>query len=251
MLLCGREPGKGLDLLARTGLLGLWLPELLPMQGCVQNHHHAYPVWEHSLEVVRRADLDPADRWAALLHDGGKPGTRTQDANGVNHFHGHEAVSERLAEAILTRLRASNALTATVVALVRHHGTHPGPGWGDPACRRFLKRLGEDGLALERWGAFRLADQSGKGFGGERCDADHVATMARLEALAQVRPPLSVKALALDGRALMALARRKGGPWLGALQAHLMEQVLDEPALNQADALAGLVRIWLKTDEGA
>ena len=243
--LCGLEPGKGLSALAGTGLLGLWLPELLAMIGCRQNHHHLYPVWEHTLEVVRRAPPEPSLRWAALLHDCGKPGRRTEAPGGETHFYGHEALSVTLAQEILTRLRASNALAREVTALVRHHGTHPGPEWGDPACRRFLKRLQEDGLPLARWGAFRLADQAGKGFGLERCGLEHQALMARLEALARTRPPLDVKALALDGRTLMTLASRQGGPWLKDLQAHLLEQVMDDPELNEPEALKALAQRWL------
>ena len=244
-LLCGQEPGLGLAALADTGLLALWLPELVPMIGCQQNRHHRYPVWEHTLEVVRRAPPEPAQRWAALFHDCGKPAKRSEDAAGHIHFYSHEVVSERLALEILQRLRAGNALIHLVTALVRHHGTHPGPGWGDPACRRFLRKLQEDGLELQQWGAFRLADQSGKGYGEERWLADHLAAMARLEALLRSNPPLAVKALALDGRALMALAGRKGGPWLGELQHFLLEKVLDDPAGNARGMLEVWAREWL------
>ena len=76
-LLCGDEPQRGLDLLAGTGLLDLWLPELRPMIGCGQNRHHRWDVWRHTLEVVRWAPADPGLRWAALLHDAGKPGPRS------------------------------------------------------------------------------------------------------------------------------------------------------------------------------
>jgi len=245
-LLCGLQPGKGLSALAATGLLGLWLAELLPMIGCPQNRYHAYPVWEHTLEVVRRTPPDPGLRWAALLHDCGKPARKTEDAQGHIHFYGHEPVSVRIAGEILTRLRASGALARDVTALVAHHGTHPGPDWGDPACRRFLKRLQEDGLSLERWGVFRLADQSGKGVGDETCFEEHRAVMARLEALAQADPPLHVKALALDGRALMARANRKGGPWLGELQGFLLEKVMDDPTLNLPEKLEALAGAWLR-----
>jgi tRNA nucleotidyltransferase/poly(A) polymerase len=243
-LLCGPEPGLGLQTMAATGLLDLWLAELRPMIGCGQNRHHRYPVWEHVLEVVRRAPPEPDLRWAALLHDAGKPAARTVDVKGEVHFNGHEALSEALAGAILARLRAGHALTRQVTALVRHHGTHPGPAWGDAACRRFLKRLAEDGLPLERWARFRLADQSGMGFGEEPFRAAHQAMVARLEELAAAAP-LTVQALALDGRALMALAGRPGGPWLGQLQQALMEAVLEEPGRNRPGSLEVLAREWL------
>jgi tRNA nucleotidyltransferase (CCA-adding enzyme) len=245
-LLCGPEPGLGLGTMAATGLLDLWLAELRPMIGCGQNRHHLYPVWEHVLEVVRRVPPEPDLRWAALLHDTGKPAARTVDARGQVHFKGHEAISEALAGAILARLRAGHALTRQVTALVRHHGTHPGPAWGDPACRRFLKRLAEDGLPLERWARFRFADQTGKGFGEEPVRAAHLAMVARLEALAAAAPPLTVQALALDGRALMALAGRPGGPWLGQLQQALVEAMLEDPERNRPGPLGRLAREWLE-----
>jgi putative nucleotidyltransferase with HDIG domain len=250
-LLCGATPALGLQALADTGLLALWLPELLPMIGCEQNNHHCYPVWEHTLEVIRRTAAEPDLRWAALLHDVGKPATWNQDSRGDIHFHGHEAGSITLTRAILERLRASHALTRKVLALVAHHGTHPGAGWSDGACRRFLKQLRDDELSLERWGVFRLADQSGKGFGTRRCLADHRAIMARLQALEAARPPLAIRELALDGKALMALAGRKGGPWLGQLQTFLLEAVLDDPAVNAAAALEQAARLWLETHPAA
>ena len=244
-LLCGTMPGKGLKALAETGLLQLWLPELQPMIGCEQNRHHCYPVWEHTLEVVKRNLPEPDLRWASLLHDCGKPSSRTEDVGGGLHFHGHERVSVDLAQAILTRLRASHDLIRRVAALVRHHGTHPGATWSDAACRRFLKSLREDDLSLDRWAIFRLADQSGKGFGFRDCLADHRAILGRLEALAATRPPLSIRELALGGDALMAQAGRRGGPWLGQLQGFLMEAVLGNPAQNTEKELRQLAEGWL------
>ena len=244
-LLCAPDPALGLDALAITGLLDLWLPELRPMLGCAQNHHHRFAVWEHVEAVTRSAPPEPELRWAALLHDSGKPAARTVDAKGATHFHGHEAISEHLAQALLVRLRASHALAHRVAALVRHHGTHPGPSWSDAACRRFLKRLLEDDLPLERWAQFRLADQAGKGFGLEPFLLTHQALLVRLEALTAAHPPLAIQALALDGRALMALAGRRGGPWLGQLQQALLEAALEDPACNQPEPLGQLALDWL------
>jgi tRNA nucleotidyltransferase (CCA-adding enzyme) len=245
-LLCGAKPHQGLNHLAQTGLMALWLPELLPMIGCEQNRHHCYPVWEHTLEVIKRTHPETDLRWAALLHDCGKPGVRSEDLSGGLHFYGHEGQSVEMVQTIMTRLRASHELIRRVKALVRHHGTHPGATWSDAACRRFLKALQEDGLPLKHWAAFRLADQSGKGFGLRECLADHRALVARLEALAATRPPLAVRDLALGGTELMAQAGRTGGPWLGQLQTFLLEAVLGNPAQNTPEGLRKLARGWLE-----
>ncbi|HEY3270603.1 MAG TPA: HD domain-containing protein [Geothrix sp.] len=245
-LLCGAEPRRGLDLLARAGLLDLWLPELRPMLGCGQNRHHRWDVWDHTLEVVCRAPADPGLRWAALLHDAGKPAARTLGPDGEARFHGHEAGSLALAATILERLKAAHALRREVLALVRHHGTHPTAEWSDAACRRFLRHLSEDGLDLARWAAFRLADQQAKGLEVEARERDHAAILVRLEAVAAAAPPLMVKALALDGAALMALTGREGGPWLGKLQRDLLEAVIEDPSLNTPEALAELAEQKLR-----
>lgn len=239
-LLRGAEPDRGLALLVETGLLGVWLPELLPMVGCGQNRHHRYDVWTHTQAVVRAAPAAAGLRWAALLHDVGKPDTRTVTPGGDVHFHGHEAASLRLADAILERLKASHALRKVVLALIRHHGTHPDGAWGDAACRRFLRRLAEDGLPLDTWAAFRRADQLGKGCNEADRLVAHGQMVGRLQALLAAAPPLSVRDLALDGTALMKLSGRKGGPWVGVLQQRLLEAVLEDPGVNTPEGLAAL-----------
>ncbi len=241
-LLRGAEPQRGLDLLTESGLLDLWLPELRPMVGCGQNWHHAYDVWQHTLEVVRFAPVESSQRWAALLHDAGKPATRTVEPDGEVHFYGHEAHSLEVAAAVFERLKASHTLRKAALAIIRHHGTHPTGAWGDAACRRFLGRLEADGLGLESWAAFRLADQRAKRLDREIRQAEHATLVARLGTLLAARPPLTVRDLALDGAALMRLAGRPGGPWLGDLQKRLLEAVLDDPAANTTEGLAELVQ---------
>jgi len=247
-LLRGDEPHLGLTLLAESGLLDLWLAELRPMLGCIQNRHHRHDVWTHTLEVVRQVPAEAGLRWAALLHDAGKPGTRSTGPDGEVHFHGHEARSLELAETILESLRSSLSLRREVAALIRHHGTHPTEAWSDAACRRFLGRLAEDSLPLERWAAFRLADQRGKGLDLEARLDGHQGLLSRLRALAAAAPPLAVRDLALDGAALMKLAGRPGGPWLGELQRQLLVAVLDDPGLNRAEALAEVARKLMPPD---
>nr|WP_320134044.1 HD domain-containing protein [uncultured Holophaga sp.] len=244
-LLLGQAAGRGLELLEGAGLMDLWLPELRPLVGLEQGRHHRFDAWGHTRAAVMAAPCEMPLRWAALLHDLGKASTRSVDAAGQTHFHGHEEASLRLAVAVLERLKASRALQDSVAALIRHHGTHPGPEWGDGACRRFLRRLAEDRLPLATWAAFRLADQRAKGWGEEGCLPGHQAMLARLEALAAARPPLSTKALALDGRALMKLLGRSGGPWLGELQTHLLERLMDSPEGNTPETLGQWALDWV------
>ena len=245
-LLCSLDPKAGLQLLADSGLLDLWTPELRSMIGCTQNRHHLFPVWEHTLAAVGFAPEEPALRWAALLHDVGKPSTRAVDESGGAHFYGHEARSLEITGTLFARLKVGHAFTREVLALVRHHGTHPMDDWSDAACRRFLRKLSEDGLPLDEWGRFRIADQFAKGFGEEPYRSEHEKVMARLRKLAEAKPPLSPSALALDGKALIQFAGKPGGPWVGELQKLLLEAVIEDPGLNNEEALQGLAIHWLK-----
>ncbi len=257
-LLCGQEPARGMRLMEQTGLMDLWLPELRLLVGSAQNRHHRLDVWEHTLATYAVEKTANADmRWALLLHDTGKPSTRTLDAAGEVHFYGHEKVSAQFAEAILTRLRAPNQLREQVGALIRVHGEHPDPEGSDMAYRRLLKRLIEDGVSPDAWQLFRLADQYGKGWAD--CELtpsgqtgakwwlgvqrEWQTILARLEAVRF--PGMTAKELALDGNALMALAGRSGGPWLGGLQKHLLEAVLEDPAQNTAEDLRRIALAWL------
>lgn len=257
-LLCGQDPARGMRLMEQTGLMDLWLPELRPLVGSAQNRYHRLDVWEHTLATYAVEKTANADmRWALLLHDTGKPQTRQIGDDDQVHFYGHEAISAGLAVDILTRLRAPLQLRGRVKSLILVHGEHPDPGASDTAYRRLLKRLMEVGVEIESWELFRLADQYGKGWFD--CDQtpfgksgtewwvetrnEWIRIAARLKSVRF--PGMTAKELALDGNALMALAGRSGGPWLGGLQKHLLEAVLEDPAQNTAEGLRRIALAWL------
>ena len=81
-MLLGKDPVAGIDLLVQTGMGEVVLPEIGGMQMAIDEHHQHKDVYQHSLTVLRQAielEDDGPDlvlRWAALLHDIGKPGTR-------------------------------------------------------------------------------------------------------------------------------------------------------------------------------
>jgi tRNA nucleotidyltransferase (CCA-adding enzyme) len=243
-LLTGQDAPSGLRALLDYGLLDECMPEFRPTIGCGQNDYHAFDVWRHTLETVKAAPADPAMRWAALLHDIGKPEAKFIDAGGRVRFLGHEAISEKMASQILNRLKASNALQSETLALIRHHSTRPNSEWGPAAYRRLLHKLENDGLGWRRWASLQLADNLGKGVNTEKVPAAHAELMERMEKIAAAAPPLNVKALAIDGNAIMQLANMPQGPWIGALQKHLMEAVLDDPELNTTHDLELMVREW-------
>ena len=110
-----------------------------------RNPHHCYDLLEHTLHALDAVPPEESLRFAALLHDVGKPDCFSLDEDGVGHFYGHAARSAALADAMLVRLRAGNALREEVTELIRRHDT-PLPGCPEATLRRLLRRLGEERL---------------------------------------------------------------------------------------------------------
>lgn len=109
-------------IIQNVDVLSVVLPELVAMKGCPQNtKYHIFDVLEHSAHAVAYAPKTRLLRWAALLHDTGKPGCAFSDSCGVGHFYGHAELSARIAAEVLNRFTMSKAFKSDVVALVRAH----------------------------------------------------------------------------------------------------------------------------------
>lgn len=200
------------------------IPELAPCIGFDQkNAHHIYDVYTHIAHVVESTPPDLALRWAALLHDVGKPACFTQDSAGVGHFYGHAAESSRLASQILLRLKASNALRSEVCQLVKLHMNEiPAQKKG---VTRFLSRHGAK--TLENLLLLQKAD------GFESPEADTIRTLAAQ--IMQERGCLSLQDLAVNGHDLMALGY--SGSAIGQALKQLLEAVLEEQVENEKNEL--------------
>jgi poly(A) polymerase len=223
-LLQGRAPAAGLEALRETGALPFALPELAGMPGCEQNRFHRYDVWGHTLATVDAIAVDPENRrirrWAALLHDLGKPAVRHIKPNGEWGFYRHEVVGTELAEALLERLRFGRADAHVVVLLVRRHMERPDPA-DRRAVRRFMAKLGgrwRDLLALKR------ADNASHTY-------DDTAYHDALEAAclrAEQEEAEAIRAESpLSGDDLVRLFDRPPGPWIGVIKRQLGAMVLD------------------------
>jgi len=118
------NPARGLDLMHDSGLLAIWIPELLEMRGCAQSpeHHPEGDVWVHTrLLLAHLKNPSPVLAFSALLHDVGKPRTSKTESNGRIRFFGHEGVGARMAEEILRRLRFSNDDIGAITACIANH----------------------------------------------------------------------------------------------------------------------------------
>ena len=222
-LLTGANPARGLELLRETGALDVVLPELAAMVGCDQNSFHRYDVWGHTVATV--AAIEPGDdprlrRWAALLHDLGKPTIRHRKANGDWGFYRHESVGAELGAALLDRLRLGKRESSEILLLVRRHMDRPDAG-DARSVRRFMKKAEghwRDLVALKRAdNASHTYDDheyhEALGLACERVEAEEAAALA-------AESPLS-------GDDLVAMFERPPGPWIREIKDRLSTLVLD------------------------
>ncbi len=193
--------------------------------------HHAYDVFTHTQKVVTATEPHPALRWAALLHDIGKPQTFQKDEDGQGHFHGHAQASAQMAETILTRLKASTALREQVVFLITHHMDTV---TADPALlKKKVSKWGYD--SVKRLVQLQMADEAGKGK-KKPGTAQYEKIFQALEAIQKNNTCLQIRDLAIDGHDLMEHGFPEG-PALGQCQKWLLEQVLSGEIPNEKDVL--------------
>jgi tRNA nucleotidyltransferase (CCA-adding enzyme) len=238
MLRAGR-PSIGLELLREAGLLAIWLPELARCVGVPQNRFHAWDVFRHSLYTCDAAPAEkPVVRWAALLHDIGKPETRVE-RNGEGTFHGHQEVGAARADQLLRRLRMPSVEREAIVHLVREHMFDYRPEWTDAALRRWLRRVGTDRVA----DLFDLRIADALGNGKRRGFPSSLEPMReRVTRLIESAEALHVADLAVDGHDVMRELEIPPGPEVRAALEWLLEQVLERPERNRREILLARLR---------
>jgi len=218
------------DMARYARILTQVIPPLVPTLGFDQkNPHHIYDVYTHTARVVELAPKDLAVRWAAVLHDCGKPGCFTQDEQGSGHFYGHAEASAQMADSLLLGLKAPTALRERVVFLIEKHMTPL-----EPDKKLLRRRLGQYGAdALRQLVALQQADCVGTGtHSGDRFGD----ISALIEEILQEDACLSLKDLAVNGNDLRGIGFVPGKE-MGACLNFLLEQVLDEKLPNEKEAL--------------
>ena len=230
-------PSIGLDLMGRTGILGVIAPELCEGIGVAQGDLHCHDVFTHGLRACDAAPRGSLElRLAALLHDVGKPRARGVDPAGRPTFYGHEKISGRIALDILERLRFPTLVIRTVAHLVEQHMFNYQEEWSDAAVRRLIARVGED--AIDDIVALRRADQAGMCDGNSAVFPDGLARFAaRVQAVREGDRAFTVRELAVDGSDIMGRLGIAPGPAVGTILGALLQAVLEDPALNERERL--------------
>ena len=211
------ESAYAFDTLARVGLLAALLPEVDALGRMAPGDGRHKDVYRHTLQVVARSPLDPIARWAALMHDVGKPATKTVERGAV-HFPGHAEVGADLTRRRLRALGMTKETAGPIVLLVALHlrVNSYEQEWTDSAARRLARDAGEQ---FDRLLDLSRADvTSARPAQVERALRRVDALAAHVEALrAEENRPRSP----IDGAELMELFGRPPGRWIATVKDHL------------------------------
>lgn len=252
-LICAPFPRLGLTLLVETGLAELVLPELTALRMERDEHNRHKDVYEHTLTVLEQSidqearlggGPDFVSRFAALMHDVGKPRTRKFHDDGTVSFHHHDVVGAKMTRKRMKALRFSNdeieAVSKLVELHLRFHGYGDGD-WTDSAVRRYVRDAGDQ---LDRLHVLTRADCTTR----NRRKADRLARTydaleARIERISE-EEELAALRPALDGNQIMSLLGISPGREVGAAYKFLMDLRLDEGILSEDEAAKRLLDWW-------
>lgn len=277
-------PSVGLKLLEESGLLKIFVPELLEGRGCVQSDErgfHDFDVLDHNFYAcdgaVLRGDCSqgqnaaaaaPADmslsergndsdrllilRLAALFHDVAKPACKRAEEGKIT-FYNHDIAGAKTAREIMVRLKFSNAQIDVVSHLIKEHMFNYESSWSDAAVRRFVLRVGAQNI--DALFDLRLADIYGMHKVPVRMHDTAVCgklleLRERVDGVLRQKSAMGLKDLAVNGGDLIALGV-PAGKKMGAILRELFEAVTDDPAMNSRDALLALAKnLWEEKYQG-
>jgi poly(A) polymerase len=252
-LMLGKNPRLGLEALVDSGLAAIVLPELPALKLEIDEHHHHKDVYEHTLTVVEQAidyekdyglDADFVLRFAALMHDVGKPATRKLESGGGVSFYHHDLVGAKLAKKRMQALRFDNDSIKAVSLLIELHLRFFGysdQAWTDSAIRRYVRDAGDQLLRLH---ALTRADVTTR----NKRKADRlshayddleqrIAVIAEQEQLDAMRPDLS-------GEDIMRILDLKPSRTVGEAYNYLLELRIEEGPLGPDEAEKRLLAWW-------
>ncbi len=221
----GIEVARVLQMMRDTEILQDMIPrfrEMFMLSGIPQGKAHYGDIWEHTLDVIMNTNGDTAClRWAALLHDIGKPPCRTVDKDGNTHFYGHEKIGSDRVNETADSFRFSKREKKCLSFLVKNH-MRPvlySDEWSDRAVRKLAAESGE------YLGPLLDLAQADIAAHAEPYSSDGAARMAELrERLHRLSPDTHRRVLPRDlGKVLMKRADEVSPPEIGVILSNLEE----------------------------
>ncbi len=240
-LIMSPHPEKLIDA-QKSGITKVVFPEFDTMMNTEQNNpHHIHSVGIHSIKAVKEAG-NVADsfnqkellilRWTMLLHDIEKPNCKTTDQKG-DHFYGHPEKSAETARLILRRLKFDNETIDMVFRLIKWHDYKF--SLTPQAMRRAVNKIGTDifELLFEVKAADTLAQNPNTW--KEKLDNLNQAKIIYHD-IKSNQECVNLKMLKINGKDLISIGF-KPGKEMGEILNRLLEQVLENPRLNEKEIL--------------
>ncbi|HEX3706478.1 MAG TPA: CCA tRNA nucleotidyltransferase [Mycobacteriales bacterium] len=248
-LMLAPDPRHGLTVLVDSGMAEQVLPEVARLRETVDEHRRHKDVYIHTLTVLEQAislETDGPDlvlRLAALLHDIGKPKTKSLDPAGKVSFHHHEVVGASMTRTRLSALRYPKDIVEDVSRLVelhlRFHG-YSGGTWTDAAVRRYVRDAGPLLGQLHRLTRSDCTTRNARKAAALAAAYDsleqRIAELAEREDLDAIRPDL-------DGNEIMAELGLAPGRAVGEAYRHMLSLRMDRGPMTRDEAVAAL-REW-------
>ncbi|MFW5640547.1 MAG: CCA tRNA nucleotidyltransferase [Thermodesulfobacteriota bacterium] len=263
--------------MAKSGLLFGIFPDMKALQGCTQNRYHDFDVLDHTFQalghlesILHRGTGIPGDifekiqplvdkkrgallKLAMLLHDLGKPATRTGDHRANIHFYGHEKTGAGIFEGIARRLKLSNFETRFTREMIHHHlkplhlfnADRAGTLTRRGITRLFMRLQKNTPLLL----LHALADARGKTAASpeNRSDAYHTFIIKLLrDYFSQFQPRKALKPL-ITGHDLRREFGISPSPLFGRVLARIEEERLSDPSFGRQEALRLAERLIRET----
>jgi putative nucleotidyltransferase with HDIG domain len=235
-ILRGENPSNAFEVMRKTGLLAISIPELL--EGYRKRHDPSGDIYHHLLTTVDMAPPRPLLRMACLLHDIGKARARRRLKNGTV-FHGHEKIGTLMADAVTKRLRLSNYQRKYIHILVENHGRPLNERHRDSELRRFLSEINTHFLD----DLFLLSIANRRASGASPSELHRLNHLRRrTKEILRTKPPLTLAQLAIKGGTVKKILGIKQGVKVGRILNELLDIVLDDPAKNNPKDLTALVK---------
>lgn len=195
------------------------------------------------MHTVKNTPRNLVLRWAALLHDVGKPCCSSVDSSGTIHFYGHHRESCRIATDVLYRLHMDKDSIRSISILIENHDVRVEASL--PSVKRMMARTGEK--LFEQLMLLQKADNMAKNpeFYPEKEKRIDAALDTYRRIIAEGQPYL-IAHLAVNGRDLQKIGY-KPGRIIGDTLKRLIDEVIIDPQLNTREYLLERAKQLKKT----
>ena len=239
IILLSKRPSRYIRLMAKLGLLGIIIPELDICRGVGQEKtYHKYDVFTHCVKTCDFVPPDLALKYAALLHDLGKPKVKNWNEDKKRFtFHNHHKVGISKAITALRRLRLSEKLIKEICFLIDMHMYDYRAKWKNKTVRKFIKKVGITKNDLDKLGQIplfqlRIADRLGSGFKNTPVTGRQKAFEERIKKAFSEAEIFGKEDMAVNGTDVAKHLRISPGPKIGVILDKLLDIIMEKPLFN-------------------